>query len=94
MVLVSAACSGSLTSTDTPEPAAESILRPPSDLTAGCYDFPSPDPTYTDHVILAVSVTGGDAGVDFCLKDTAGEEHCVSDLLASHPVVLLFGAFS
>lgn len=72
----------------------KSVLRPSSSLEAGCYDFPPADPTHIDQVTTRVRFAPGDTAVDFVRRDVDGVECRLADLLATRPVVLIFGAFS
>jgi hypothetical protein len=83
-------------------PLAEAALqlRPESDLTSSCYDFPNEDfgrdnsvkNTYgsSPHVLLAE----GDSAIDFTLPTITGELVNLKALLEVKPVLLLWGHYT
>jgi hypothetical protein len=64
-------------------------------LESNCYNWPEEEFSPTNNSgDLTVSLNEGDAAVDFTLKDTSGQRYTLSTLLATKPVLMVFGAFT
>ena len=75
-------------------PVVTQVLRPDSDLSPGCYDWPVPDLSVPDVAGYALPFEVGDPAIDFTLKDTEGVPHNLSELLDTRPVLIVFGAYT
>lgn len=89
-----AACSDSGESELPAGPSQTSVLRAESYLTPGCYDWPTDDVRQPDMVAYALPFAPGDAVIDFTLREVSGVKHSLRDLLATRPVLLVFGAYT
>ena len=64
-------------------------------LESNCYNWPEEEFSPTNNSgDVTVSLNEGDAAVDFTLKDTSGQSYTLSTLLATKPVLMVFGAFT
>jgi len=64
-------------------------------LESNCYNWPEEEFSPTNNSgDVTVSLNEGDAAVDFTLKDTSGQNYSLSSLLATKPVLMVFGAFT
>lgn len=70
------------------------VLRSESELTPGCYDWPSTDLARPDATGYAMPFDAGDTAIEFTLADTDGEKHKLSRLLETRPVLVVFGAYT
>lgn len=82
--------------------AAAADLRPASDMTQNCYEFPAKNFNRENCIKCEYGTspqTGGvldvgDKAFDFTLYDLDGTAHTLSDMLESKPVVLLWGMWT
>ena len=82
--------------------AAESGLRPESELTHSCFGFPAENfnrnnaikATYGASPHTAGELSVGEQAYDFTLTDLDGTKHTLSDKLAEKPVLLLWGMWT
>ncbi len=64
-------------------------------LESNCYNWPEEEFSPTNNAgDVTVSFNEGDAAVDISLKDTSGQSYTLSSLLATKPVLMVFGAFT
>ena len=63
-------------------------------LNSNCLNWPEEEFTPTNRATLTVALKQGETAVDFTLSDPTGEEHTLSSLLTTKPVLLVFGAFT
>jgi len=72
-------------------------LRPSSELSSNCFNFPSLNFDRTNCVKCTYGksphffLEPGDSAIDFTLHDLEGNPHTLSDYLKQKPVVILFG---
>lgn len=79
-------------------PAAK--LRPQTEQTSDCYDFPQKN-FHRDNCVKAkygaspaIPMGEGEAAIDFTLHDLAGTPHTLSHMLESKPVLLVWGMWT
>ncbi len=71
------------------------FLEPESTLVSGCFGWPQQEFSPTNNTGgVEVSVSVGEHAVEFTLKDPGGSSHTLSELLATRPVLLVFGGFT
>ena len=63
-------------------------------LNSNCFNWPEDEFTPENSAPLRVSLKEGQPAVDFTLKDPSGKSYTLSSLLATKPVLLVFGAFT
>jgi hypothetical protein len=63
-------------------------------LRGNCFNWPEEEFTPTHKANVKTSLAEGAIAVDFTLKDPHGASHSLSSLLATKPVLLVFGAFT
>ena len=70
-------------------------MRPESELTSNCYNWPSQPFTPQNHVAaVRAALDEGEDAIEFTLKDPDGVEYKLSELLETKPVYLVFGAYT
>jgi len=88
------ACNRSDNNVSPAEPGQTLVLRAESELTTGCYEWPTPDLKLPDAVGYAMPLAVGDRAIEFTLADTDGATHKLSRMLETRPVLVVFGAFT
>ena len=89
-----AACGGSGAPTQ-PEDSVKLTLRPEATLVSGCFGWPGQEFTAANHAnVGAPAVAAGAQAIEFTLLDHAGASHRLSELLATRPVLMVFGGFT
>jgi hypothetical protein len=64
-------------------------------VTSSCYGWPEKEFSSTNKTgSLKTALAEGALAVDFTLKDLSGRSHTLSSLLATKPVLLVFGSFT
>jgi cytochrome oxidase Cu insertion factor (SCO1/SenC/PrrC family) len=63
-------------------------------LDLNCFNWPAEEFTPTNSATMRVALKEGTPAVYFTLKDPSGESYTLSSLLATKPVLLVFGAFT
>ena len=71
-----------------------SCMEPEDGLNSNCLNWPEEAFTPINSPTLTVALKAGEPAVDFTLKDPTGEDHTLSSLLTTKPVLLVFGAFT
>ncbi|MBW2651541.1 MAG: hypothetical protein JRC57_00435 [Deltaproteobacteria bacterium] len=71
-----------------------SCIQSEDGLNSNCFDWPDQEFSPTNHASLTVALKKGDPAIDFTLKDTDGRSYTLSSLLATKPVLLVFGSFT
>ncbi len=69
-------------------------LRPSSELTDNCFNWPAEEFSPSKTCGLATGLTTGEQAIDFDLKDVNGTAYTLGGLLQTKPVLLVFGAFT
>jgi hypothetical protein len=59
-----------------------------------CFEWPDVEFSDTNHTGVTTSLSEGQLAVEFTLLDLQGNPHTLSEMLATRPVMLLFGAFT
>lgn len=77
-----------------PDPDPVLVLRSERDLTPGCYKWPPAPQEIPDGTGYAMPLGVGDTAIEFTLADIDGEKHTLSGLLATRPVLIIFGAYT
>jgi len=86
---------GTPTTTTTPPVVSTTTIEVDERLESNCYNWPEEEFSTTNNSgDVTVSLNEGDAAVDFTLKDTSGQSYTLSALLATKPVLMVFGAFT
>ncbi len=86
---------GTPTTTTTPPVVSTTTIEVDERLESNCYNWPEEEFSPTNNSgDVTVSLNEGDAAVDFTLKDTSGQSYTLSTLLATKPVLMVFGAFT
>lgn len=76
------------------EPSPTIKLLAESNLTAGCYEWPTPPLGLPDAVDYDLPLSAGEPAIDFTLSDSEGTPHTLAGLLATKPVLIVFGAYT
>jgi cytochrome oxidase Cu insertion factor (SCO1/SenC/PrrC family) len=71
-----------------------SCIQSEDGLNSNCFNWPEEAFTPTNSATLTVALKEGEPAVDFTLRDPNGEGYTLSSLLATKPVLLVFGAFT
>ena len=71
-----------------------SCIQSEDGLNSNCFNWPDQEFSSTNHASLTVALKKGDPAIDFTLEDTDGHSYTLSSLLATKPVLLVFGSFT
>jgi hypothetical protein len=78
-----------------PDDSPTLTLQPESALISDCFGWPGQEFSTSNHASGdGPSVTVGSRAIEFTLLDEKGEEHKLSELLATRPVLMVFGGFT
>lgn len=69
-------------------------MQPEDSLKSNCFNWPDQEFSLINHAFLTVGLRKGNPAIDFTLKDTKGQSYTLSSLLATKPVLLVFGSFT
>ncbi len=83
------------TTTTAPVVSTTTTIEVDERLESNCYNWPEEEFSPTNNAgDVTVSLNEGDKAVDFSLKDTSGQSYTLFSLLATKPVLMVFGAFT
>ena len=68
------------------------LLRPDSDATRQCHDWPGTDWSPSNHATLQTFIATGDQAIDLTLNTPNGSPVVLSELLETAPVLLISGS--
>lgn len=78
----------------TPDPEPDPSPEPSPELVSGCFSWPEEDFTPDNFAPLSAALSGGEAAVDFTLRNAKGTPYTLSVLLETKPVLLVLGSFT